>query len=130
MIELSREEFEKLVDEGIAAIPRRFLDKLDNVAVTVEGNPSDQQKRKAKLGKNYTLFGLYEGVPQTGRWNYNLVLPDKITIFRHPIEEAAGSVEEIKNIVRDTVWHEIAHHFGMNEERVRRAETRRSKSAI
>ena len=73
------------------------------------------------------LFGLYEGVPQTKRWGYGQILPDKITIFKVPIEKFARSEEKIKNIVKETVWHEIAHHFGLDEKRVRQAEFRRDK---
>jgi len=68
---------------------------------------------------------LYEGIPKTKRWNYADVLPDKITIFKNQIEKAAQSEEEIRRIVKETVWHEIAHHFGMDEKEVREAETRR-----
>ena len=125
---LSREKFEEMVGEGMKAIPEKFLAKLDNVAVVVESEPSPAQIRKLKIRKGWTLFGLYEGVPQAVRGaNYSSVLPDKITIFQKPIEEAANSEAEIKEIVRNTVWHEIAHHFGMDEARVRQAETRRKK---
>jgi len=125
---LSREKFEEIVNEGIKAIPEKFLAKLNNVAIVVEAQPSPAQMKKLKIRKGWTLFGLYEGVPQAVRGaNYSAVLPDKITIFQKPIEEATRSVEEIKEIVKNTVWHEIAHHFGMDEARVRQAEARRKK---
>ena len=121
------ERFEKLVDEGIEAIPKRFLEKLENVDIVVEEEPTPEQLRKLKIRSGFILFGLYEGVPKTKRWGYGQVLPDKITIFKNPIEAAARSEEEIKQIVSNTVWHEIAHHFGMNEGMVRKAESRRKK---
>lgn len=128
MRKLSREKFEKIVSEGIKAIPEKFLQKLDNVAIVVEPEPTPAQMRKLKIRRGWTLFGLYEGVPQAARGaNYSAVLPDKITIFQKPIEEAANSEKEIKEIVKNTVWHEIAHHFGMDEGRVRQAEARRKK---
>jgi len=117
--------FEELVNEGIEAIPKKFLEKLENVDIVIEETPAPEQLRKLKIRKGVFLFGLYEGVPQTKRWGYGQVLPDKITIFKNPIEKVARSEEEIKKIVRDTVWHEIAHHFGMDEKRVREAESRR-----
>ena len=117
--------FEELVKEGIEAIPKGFLEKLDNVDIVVEETPTPEQLRKLKIRKGSFLFGLYEGVPQTKRWGYGQVLPDKITIFKNPIEKVARSEKEIKEIVRDTVWHEIAHHFGMDEKRVRQAESHR-----
>lgn len=129
---MTSEEFEEIVREAIKEIPKKFLDKLDNVDICVEDCPNLEQGKKLKIGKGYLLFGLYEGIPQTERRNYGQVLPDKITIFKKPIERAARSrlIEkferrEIIEIVRDTVWHEIAHHFGMDEKRVREAERKK-----
>lgn len=119
------EEFEGLVNEGIKEIPERFLKMLENIDIIVEETPTIEQLEKLKIRKGVFLFGLYEGVPQTQRWGYGQALPDKITIFKEPIEKAGTSNEEIKKIVRDTVWHELAHHFGMDEKSVRSAEKRK-----
>lgn len=139
MRKLKRKDFEKIVEEGINAIPEEFLRKLNNVAVVVENEPSPAQIKKlnphtndigvgVNIHPNWTLFGLYEGVPQARRGaNYGAVLPDKITIFQRPIAASARDEEDMKEIVRNTVWHEIAHHFGMNEARVRQAEDNRRK---
>lgn len=122
------EDFQKIVEEGIDSIPVEFLEKMDNVEIVVEEEPDPGQLKELKIGKGYCLFGLYQGIPKTERWgNYDQVLPDKISIFKKPIEEEARSEEEIKEIVKNTVWHEIAHHFGMDEERVRQAENNRKK---
>lgn len=121
------EEFEELVNEGIKAIPKKFLEKLENIEIVIEETPTPEQLKKLKMRKNDFLFGLYEGIPQTKRWGYGQVLPDKITIFKKPIERAARSEQEIKTIVKNTVWHEIAHHFGLDERKVREAESRRIK---
>ncbi len=126
MQKLKRTEFEKIVEEGIKAIPEKFLQKLDNVAIIIEDEPMPAQRKKLNLRQGWTLFGLYEGVPQTRRGvNYSAALPDKITIFQKSIEAAARHEEDMKEIVKNTVWHEIAHHFGMNEVRVRQAEAKR-----
>jgi predicted Zn-dependent protease with MMP-like domain len=122
------ERFQKLVNEGIKDIPQKFLDKLDNVGIVIEDNPTPEQLKKLKIRKNYFLFGLYEGIPKTKRWDYSNVLPDKITIFKNPIEQSAQTQEEIKKLVKETVWHEIAHHFGMDEKEVREAEIRKRKN--
>jgi predicted Zn-dependent protease with MMP-like domain len=132
---MTQEEFEKLVNEGIGAIPKRFLRKLDNVDIVIEEEPTLSQLKKIKAQKKSIVFGLYEGVPKTQRWNYGQVLPDKITIFKKPIErivqsrQRRGSPEvakkEIKEIIKNTIWHEIAHHFGINEKRVRELELKR-----
>ena len=129
MQKLNRRKFEKIVKSGIKAIPERFLQKLNNMAIVIGDEPTPAQKKKLNLRSNWTLFGLYEGVPQLSRGaNYSAVLPDKITIFQKPIEAAARDEENIKEIVKNTVWHEIAHHFGMNEVQVRQAETKRRKN--
>ncbi|TSD02397.1 MAG: hypothetical protein Athens071424_93 [Parcubacteria group bacterium Athens0714_24] len=128
MLNFKREEFEKFVEEGIKAIPEKFLHKLNNVAVVVEDEPTKEQKNKLGLASGTTLLGLYEGVPQLKRGtNYSAVLPDKITIFQKPIEAVARGEKDIKEIVKNTVWHEIAHHFGMDEARVCKAEAKRRK---
>ncbi|MCL5436012.1 MAG: metallopeptidase family protein [Patescibacteria group bacterium] len=125
MYKVTKEKFEALVNEGLKAIPKRFLEKLSNVAVTADVRPDPERLKARKLKANDLLLGLYEGVPQTNRWEYNLVLPDKITIFQEPIEILAHSEADIRKLVTDTVWHELAHHFGMDEQRVRSAEKRR-----
>lgn len=126
---MKKSGFEKLIEEGMGLIPKKFLAILKNVAIVVEGEPTAEQKKKLKLRKDDFLFGLYEGVPQTKRGpNYGMVLPDKITIFKKPILGYADSDEEVRQIIKNTVWHEIAHHFGSSEERVRAAEAKRRKN--
>ena len=126
---MEKEKFEQLVDEGIAAIPEKFLRLLNNVAVVIEEEPTPEQKKKLHIHNGVTLFGLYEGIPQTARGSgYSGVLPDKITIFLKPIVEAAQNEVEIREAVRNTVWHEIAHHFGFDEKRVRALEGKRKHS--
>jgi len=124
---MNREKFEEIVKEGIESIPKRFLEKLENVDICIEDQPSSYQLKKLKKRGGFLIFGLYEGIPQTKRSHYGQVLPDKITIFRKPIERIAKTEEEIKGIVKNTVWHEIAHHFGMDEKRVREAEKKRRR---
>ncbi|MGB5932063.1 MAG: metallopeptidase family protein, partial [Anaerolineae bacterium] len=93
------------------------------VDLVVAANPTRDQMERAGIGPHQTLFGLYEGVPLTKRdRGYHLVLPDKITIFQRPMEAVCHTNEEIRNLVRKTVMHEIAHHFGMDDERLRKLE--------
>ncbi len=117
------EEFEKVVAKAVESIPERFLKKLENVEICVEENPTSEQQRN--LGKNSLIFGLYQGVPKTKRWHYGQVLPDKITVFKEPIERICLTRKEVEEKIKNVVWHEIAHHFGMGEDRVRKAEKRR-----
>ena len=126
---MDREKFEKLVNEAIKTIPKKFLEKLDNIDIVIEDTPAPYQLKKLKARKGSIIFGLYEGIPKTKRWNYGQVLPDKITIFKKPIERIAQSEDKMKEIIKNTVWHEIAHHFGMDEARVRQVEARRQKTS-
>lgn len=126
MILMNKEKFEKFVEEGINALPEKFLQKLSNVDIVIEDTPSKNQLKKLKIGRESLLLGLYEGVPQTKRWGYGYggPLPDKITIFQRPIEQSVRSDQQIREIVKNTIWHEIAHHFGMDEREIRLAEHR------
>ncbi len=127
---MEQEKFEKLVEEGIKAIPKKFLEMLDNVDIVIEEEPTPYQLNKLKERGRGIILGLYEGIPKIKRWQYGQVLPDKITIFKKSIEKVACSEEEIKKVVKDTVWHEIAHHFGMDEKSVREASQRRKSSNL
>lgn len=120
------DQFEQMVDEGIAAIAPQFRQALDNVSIVIEDEPSAEQLLKLQMRPGHTLFGLYEGVPLSKRGSgYSLVLPDKITIFRQPIQQASRNASDVRRIVRQTIWHEIGHHFGMDEAQVRQAERKR-----
>lgn len=112
--------FETLVAEALDSLPPDIQEKLENVEVIVEWRPSPAQLRRLELGAGRTLFGLYEGIPLTRRTSgYNMVLPDKITIFRQPIEAHCRSDEQVRQVVCRTVLHELAHHFGISDERLR-----------
>lgn len=124
------EDFGKLVDEAVASLPKEFLEKLENVAIVVADVPALYQIRKLRLRGVYGfLLGLYEGVPQTKRSYYGVGghLPDKITIFKKSIMAIAHSENHLKEIVKNTVIHEIAHHFGMDESQVLEAERQKRK---
>ena len=112
---MTKNRFERLVIEALENLPSLFKEKLDNVEVVVENWPNEG------VAKGRLLLGLYQGVPKTVRGGgYTMVLPDKITIFKGPVELVSrGDEESIKNIVVDTVQHEIAHHFGISDSRLR-----------
>lgn len=104
------------MEEAIDSLPKEFAKRLNNVSVVVEDSPSKELLKSLKFPPWALIFGLYQGVPQTKRISYSGVLPDKITIFKHPIERVSRTEEEIKAQVRATVIHEIGHHFGLSEE--------------
>jgi predicted Zn-dependent protease with MMP-like domain len=123
---MRREDFERLVEEAWEAIPESFRDHFSNLTVAVEDEPRFEHLNAAGVGPGHTLLGLYQGVPLSQRgWSYNMALPDQVTLFQGPIERAARSTREIPRIVYETLWHELAHHLGMNETEVRQAERRR-----
>ena len=122
MPRLSRAEFEKLVAQAVESLPPRFLERLENVEVVVEGEPTREDLEHAEIEPGRTLFGLYQGVPQTqrGTW-YGSVLPDRIVIYQRPIEAVARTRREIRKEIRITLMHEIGHHFGLGEDELSEA---------
>jgi predicted Zn-dependent protease with MMP-like domain len=120
---VERERFEWLVSRAVEDLPEQFLDKLQNVDVVVQERPTPYQLSESRLRKGQTLLGLYEGVPLTNRGRgYGLVPPDKITIFQKPIEAISNSDKDIISEVQKVVRHEIAHHFGISDARLRQIE--------
>ena len=123
MISVSEKIFRSIVADAIDNIPQKYYANIKNLAFVVEDNPNEEQSKKLGLGQGRSLYGLYEGIPLTKRGNnYNLVLPDKITVFKHPIEQRSASLEELKSIVYNTVWHEVAHYYGLDHNQIRELE--------
>jgi len=125
---MNRPAFEKLVQNSLRRLPRKFKQKLHNIAIEVEDHPSPALLRDMGI-ESGTLFGLYQGVPLTERaWNYGNMLPDRIVIYQQPIEAASVSSAEIEEIVMDTVMHEIGHYFGFADDELHVIEeTKREK---
>jgi predicted Zn-dependent protease with MMP-like domain len=111
--------FETLVARAVESLPEDIQERMENVDIIVADEPSPEQLEMLD-DEDSTLLGLYEGVPLTDRsYHYGMVMPDKITIFQNPIEERCRSDREIVASVRRTVLHEIAHHFGISDARLR-----------
>jgi predicted Zn-dependent protease with MMP-like domain len=119
-MQLTFEEFEKLVVNALDSLPPAILAHLDNVDVVIEDWPAREDFEEHGLDENGTMLGLYEGVPHIDRSSgYGLVLPDKITIFSGPVLNEANDTDgDVERVVRETVIHEIAHHFGITDERL------------
>lgn len=145
---MRRVEFEKLVAEGYERLPQWVREKIKNVALLVEDEPSKEDREAEGLGEDETLLGLYKGVPLSARgqeYGVGATLPDTITLYQLPIEEAAeeelstyevdnpshidlvGRYGAIQKIVTETIWHEFAHHFGMDEHEVHDREQKRDQ---
>lgn len=120
---MKKEEFEKMVRNAQAGLPQRVAEKLENVALCVEYKPSREQQKATGTRRDDLLLGLYEGISEI-EWGkgFGGNLPDKITIFQESIEQLAQTKKEVREIVRDTVRHEIAHHFGFTEEELQEKE--------
>lgn len=119
MIDISDQEFEKLISKAIDNIPEKYASRLDNVGIFWEDQPTPEQRDKLKLHCNQTLLGLYEGIPLTKRGaSYNLVLPDKITLFKIPILSSVNNLAELREQIGRTLWHEVAHYFGLDHDRI------------
>jgi predicted Zn-dependent protease with MMP-like domain len=116
---MTRERFTRLVEEALNEIPPRFRDAMRNVAVVVEDDPPPHILEEMEIGPEDSLFGLYQGTPLPDRgWGYGNTLPDRISIYQFPIEDACEDDEEIRDCVAETVIHEFGHYFGMSEEEI------------
>ncbi len=120
---MTRRQFEALVDRALRRLPRKFKDKLANIAVVVEAWPEDSTLAELGIEPPDTLYGLYRGVDLTRRdSSYGNVLPDTVTIYQGPIEEDCVDEEEMAELVRETVVHELGHYFGLDDETMERIE--------
>jgi predicted Zn-dependent protease with MMP-like domain len=123
MREMTRQRFTRLVEEALSDIPSRFRDAMRNVAVVVEDEPSQDLLDDMDMEPGDTLFGLYHGTPLTERdSHYGNTLPDRISIYQLPIEEACEDEEDIRQCVAETVIHEFGHYFGLSEEEIEEIE--------
>ncbi len=118
------QEFEKLISKAMDELPKRDIENLNNVVVTYADEPDEHQTQKLNLRHDGLLLGLYEGIPLTKRGaGYNLVLPDKITIFKLPIVKYCQLTHtELAEQVKHTLWHEIAHFYGLDHAEIHKRE--------
>ena len=120
----SRKQFESWVEDAWDSIPLSIRNRFSNLHIEVENEPTREQLASARIPQGSTLLGLYQGVPLARRgWHYQMVLPDRITLFQLPIERSTHG--DIRQAIYETLWHELAHHLGMNERQVRAAEARK-----
>jgi predicted Zn-dependent protease with MMP-like domain len=124
MIQVSNKTFEDLIGQALEELPKDYVHKLlQDVAVTWQDDPTQEQRNELQLRGNQTLFGLYEGLPLPQRYNgYTKFTPDKITIFKNPISLASHDMPSLKENIKHTVWHEMAHYFGLDHRRIHELE--------
>lgn len=125
MTEISDKDFNDLISSVMDELPQEYIERLDNVLITYEDDPTNEQRAKLKLRCNETLYGLYEGIPLISRTNsYNFVLPDKITLFKNPLSHGTDNEKDFREQVKRTLWHEIAHYYGLGHDQIHELETK------
>ena len=122
MQELTDERFQELIDEALGELPKRSLDHLKNVAILFEDEPTEEQRVKLQLLPYQSLYGLYEGIPLPFRQGQPTTLPDRITLFKLPILHSSADERALKEQIKHTLWHEVAHYYGLNHDQIREKE--------
>jgi predicted Zn-dependent protease with MMP-like domain len=122
MYSVDQQTFEEMVHTALAALPKNHREKINNVAIVIEDQPSLAQRQALQLRGDQSLFGLYEGVPLNSRMGQTKLLPDKITLFQLPLQYASSSHEQLQSRVARTVWHEVAHYYGLNHTQIYKLE--------
>ncbi|RWZ78554.1 MAG: metallopeptidase family protein [Candidatus Microsaccharimonas sossegonensis] len=118
-MELTDQAFDQLISRAMDELPQEYIKGLDNVAILYADDPDEYQVQKSGLREGNILLGLYEGIPLTKRGdNYSFVLPDKITLFKHSMMMVAHDQQQLYEQIKRTLWHEIAHYYGLDHERI------------
>jgi len=129
MLELNDTEFDRLISQAMDELPQEYIKGLQNVAIVYADEPDEHQAAKAQLRHGSILLGLYEGIPLTQRGNgYTFVLPDKITLFKYPILMTVRTPAELFEQIKRTLWHEIAHYYGLNHDHIHGLENNHAES--
>ena len=118
MVEVSDEQFQQLINEALESLPGEHVQNIQNIAILFEDVPTAEQRQQLALRHDQTLLGLYEGVPLPQRQGVTKLLPDKITLFKVPLTYRANSQDELREQIRHTIWHEVAHYYGLNHDRI------------
>lgn len=117
-IDISDELFQELIDKAFDSLPKTHRDSVRNVAILIADEPSPEQRVELKLACNQTLLGLYQGVPLSQRGGRESMLPDRITLFKWPLMMHATDLKSLQEEIRHTLWHEIAHYYGLNHDKI------------
>ena len=122
MIQVSDEQFQELINQALESLPGEHVKNIQNVAILSEDLPTPEQRQKLALRRDQTLLGLYEGIPLSQRQGLTRLLPDKITLFKLPLESQANTESELKEQIRHTLWHEVAHYYGLDHDKIHELE--------
>lgn len=122
MIEVSDDEFQQLINQALDELPGEHAKNIKNVAILYEDVPTPEQRQQLALRHDQTLLGLYEGVSLPRRQGLTHFPPDKITLFKLPLQYRANNPTELKEQIKHTLWHEIAHYYGLDHEKIHELE--------
>ncbi|HSX00318.1 MAG TPA: metallopeptidase family protein [Patescibacteria group bacterium] len=123
MFTVTDDEFADLIEQSFDTLPKAHRKAVKNVAIIYADEPTPEQRERLQLACYETLYGLYEGIPLSRRQGVTTYPPDKITIFKHPMEQDAQSLEDLRTQIHHTLWHEIAHYFGLNHNQIHKLES-------
>lgn len=119
---ISDEQFQELIDRAFDSLPKIHRDRVQNVAILFAEEPTQQQRYELSLRHDQTLLGLYQGVPLSQRQGRQTMLPDRITLFKLPLLMRSNNERELQEAIRHTLWHEIAHYYGLNHTDIHKLE--------
>jgi predicted Zn-dependent protease with MMP-like domain len=122
MFQVTDDEFQELINKALQELPGDHIKNIKNVAILYEEVPTPEQREKLALRNDQTLLGLYEGVPLSQRQGMQRLFPDKITLFKRPLEWHANDAAGLKEQIKHTLWHEVAHYYGLDHDRIRELE--------
>lgn len=118
MLQISDEQFDRLIAEALDSLPGEHVRRIQNIAIVMADDPTPEQRDKLKLRGDQTLLGLYEGVPLPRRQGNDPLLPDKITLFKNPLSWSVDTESGLREAIRHTLWHEIGHYYGLDHKRI------------
>lgn len=124
-MQLTDDQFDQLITRAMDELPQEYIKGLDNVVIVQADDPTPEQLNKMKVDPHHVLLGLYEGIPLTQRGSgFSGMLPDKITLFKNPILAVVANDDQLHEQIKRTLWHEIAHYYGLNHSHIDKLETR------
>jgi predicted Zn-dependent protease with MMP-like domain len=122
MVTISNDDFQHLINEALEELPGAHVKNIKNVAILYEEEPTPEQRKQMQLTPDVTLLGLYQGTPLTQRQGATHLMPDRITLFKGPLTRQSRDLHELKEQIKHTLWHEIAHYYGLDHGRIRELE--------
>ena len=122
MLEVTDEVFQGLINEALEELPGDHARNIKNIAILYETEPTPEQRLEMSLRSDQTLLGLYQGTPLPQRQGMTHLMPDRITLFKGPLTRQADTLVELKEQIKHTLWHEIAHYYGLDHDRIHELE--------